>query len=79
LIRCDKRVGKAFVASSTSTAAAVDVIFVVVGTIIINDKDQLFNVQAASGYRCGNHQFNFSALEVDDSRMAIVLVDATMK
>lgn len=57
----------------------MDVILVVVGTVVVDHQDQLFDIQASGRHRGGHHQTASSILEVVDDAVSVVLVDSYEK
>jgi hypothetical protein len=54
LFRCDESVRIAFLASTTSSAAPVNVVLVVVGTVVVDNQNQLLYVKTSCRHGSSN-------------------------
>ena len=64
------------VASSACASCSVDVVLIVVGTVVVDHQDQLFDVQASGCHRGGHHQTTYSRLEIVDDAVSVVLINS---
>ena len=65
--------------NSKSIPASVHVVLVMVGTIVVDDENEVFDVEASSGYGSGYKLRHVGALEKANNALTIALIDAAMK
>lgn len=64
------------VACSACASSPVDVVFIVVWAVVVDDQNQLFDIQASGRHGGGHHQATSSVLKVVDDAVSVVLINS---
>ncbi|RNA26300.1 ATP-dependent RNA helicase [Brachionus plicatilis] len=79
LLRIQKSVRVTMVTGATGPAAPVHIVLVVVGTVVVDDQNEVLDVEAARRDRRGDQQRHAGLLEKVHDALAVVLVDAAVQ
>lgn len=64
------------VARTARASRTVDIVFIVVGAVVVDNQNQLFDIQASGCHRGGHHQATSSVFKIIDDAVSVVLINS---